>query len=102
MRHRYTYAENRVSKPQDGGQDAENAVDHVEWYAQHVERQPQGVELVHVRYAVDGYAARLIQIVVELGRFQLVQFHQVLVVLPECKFKNNNQYSSDRPSYKLL
>lgn len=82
-----TYAENRVSQPQDGGQDAENTVDHVEWDAQHVERQSQCVELVRVRHAVDRYAARLIQIVVELGRFQLVQFHQVLVVLSKSKLK---------------
>lgn len=75
------YFENGVSQPKDGRQYAENAVDHVERYAQHVKGQPESVEFVNVRYAVDGYAARLIQAVEKLGRFQFVQLHQILVVL---------------------
>lgn len=42
------YPKNRVSQPQDGGKHGENAIDHVEWYAQHIERQSQGVEFVYV------------------------------------------------------
>lgn len=76
-----TCPKNRVSEPQDGGQNTENAVDHVQRYAQHVERQPQSVKLVYVRHAVDGYTTRLVQIVVKLRWFQLVELHQVLVVL---------------------
>jgi len=77
------YPENRVSQPQDSWQDAENSIDHVEWYTEHVERQTQSVEFVYVRHAVNDYAARLVQVVVELWWFQFVQLDQVLVVLPK-------------------
>lgn len=71
----HNYPENRVSQPQDSRQDAENSIDHVERYAEHVERQTQRIEFVYVRHAVDDYAARLVQIVVELRWFQFVQLH---------------------------
>jgi len=76
-----TYSEDSVAQPQDSWQDAENSIDHVEWYAEHVKRQTQRIEFVYVRHAVNDYAARLVQVVVELWRFQLVQLDQVFVVL---------------------
>lgn len=51
---------------------------------------------MYVRHAVDGDASGLVQAVVELGRFQFVQFDQVLVVLSKNK-KKKNVYSVKPP-----
>lgn len=51
---------------------------------------------MHVGHTVDGDASRLVQIVVKFRRFQLVQFHQVLVVLRKIR-KSTFIARSDQP-----